>query len=118
MRERSRRWRKGGRGSFLSLVPQSGERVASGHQGVYARLRRAMAASLVRGFWIIRESPSSASVADAPSAPSPRKARGEGREVSLLQDPDRAARQPLLNVVHHLRVIDFVALLADIAEVG
>jgi hypothetical protein len=35
--------------SLLSLSPFYGERVASGHEGVCARLRRAMAASRVRG---------------------------------------------------------------------
>src|SRR4051812_40072060 len=36
---------------------------------------------------------------------------------SLLQNPHRASRQPLPDVVDHLRVVDLVALLADIAEV-
>jgi hypothetical protein len=36
-------------GSVYSLAPRSGERVASAHKRVYARLRRAMGASRVRG---------------------------------------------------------------------
>jgi hypothetical protein len=46
------------RAAVCTLAPRSGERVASAHERVYARLRRAMGASRVRGRRIVRRCPS------------------------------------------------------------
>src|SRR6185503_18117038 len=85
---------------FLSLAPRSGERVARG-------------ARRVRGFWLLAIAPH-----PPPSLTLARHllpASGEkDKERSFLQHAHRAPGEPRFDVVDHLRVVDLVALLADI----